>query len=41
VILQRYDNHFHDFLLFSSAIAAGRQACDLIARELRQRLLAA
>lgn len=41
VIRQHYDNHFHDFLLFSSAIAAGRQACDLIAGELQQRLLAA
>jgi acetyl esterase len=39
VILQHYENHFHDFPLFSSAIAAGREACDLIAGELRQRLL--
>ena len=40
VILQGYEHHFHEFLLFSSAIAAGREACELIAGDLRQRLLA-
>jgi len=39
VILKCYDDHFHDFPLFSSAIAGGRDACDLIAGELRRRLL--
>lgn len=38
VTLQRYEGMFHDFILFSSAVAAGRQACSQMARMLRDQL---